>query len=138
LNTIYHLFFRLIQVIIPQNQVSRKHDIYVCSVSDSHCVAAKGHTVALVATTVETNNPEAELEPGFEILGPILEKFVSVEDIKAPLDDGIESNLYVTSSYDASTHFESTCMDVLSIYERIVGEPFDFSKVNRTLDEDEQ
>ena len=54
---------------------------------------------------------------------------------KVPLDEGSDSSLYVTSSYDASTHFETTCADVLSIYERIMGEPFDFSKVNRTLDE---
>jgi len=125
------------QVIIPQNQVNRKHDIYVCSVSDAHCVASKGHFLALVATTVETNDPEAELEPGFEILGPILQKFISVEDLKTPAEDGTGSGLFVTSSYDASTHFETTCQDVLAIYERILGEPFDFSKVNRTLDEPE-
>ena len=54
---------------------------------------------------------------------------------QVPEDDGVDSSLFVTSSYDASTHFESTCADVLNIYERIMGEPFDFSKVNRTLDE---
>ena len=69
-------------MIIPQNQVNRKHDIYVCSVSDAHCVASKSHFLALVATTVETNNPEAELQPGIEILGPLIQKFVTVEDIK--------------------------------------------------------
>ena len=51
------------------------------------------------------------------------------------MEEGTASSLYVTSSYDASTHFESTCADVLAIFERIMGEPFDFSKVNRTLDE---
>ena len=49
-------------------------DIYVCCVSYTHCVAAKGHFLALVATTVETNNPEAELRPGLDLLGPVLEK----------------------------------------------------------------
>ena len=62
--------------------MNRKHDIYVCSVSDAHCVASKGHFLALVATTVETNNPEAELQPGIEILGPLIQKFVTVEDVK--------------------------------------------------------
>lgn len=125
------------QVIIPQNQVQRKNDIYVCSVSDSHQVSAKGFTIALVATQVETSNPEAELNPGLEILGPILQKFVTVDDLKAPEEDSKISNVFISKSYDASTHFETTCQDVLDIYERMMGEAFDFSKVNRSLEEEQ-
>ena len=54
-----------------------------------------------------------------------------------PIDDGITSKVFISKSYDASTHFESTCKDVLDIYERIMGEPFDFSKVNRGLDDEQ-
>jgi len=49
-------------------------DIYVSCVSSTHMVSAKGFYLALVATTVETNNPEAELRPGLDLLGPIKEK----------------------------------------------------------------
>lgn len=35
----------------------------------------------------------------------------------------------MTKSYDATTHFETTCDDVVEVYERVVGEAFDFSKV---------
>ena len=49
-------------------------DIYVCCVSSTHMVTAKGYFMALVATAVETNNPEEELAPGLKLLGAIEEK----------------------------------------------------------------
>ena len=51
-------------------------DIYVCCVSYTQAIASKGFFLALVATTVETANPEAELRPGLDLLGPVLEKYV--------------------------------------------------------------
>jgi len=123
------------QIIIPQNQVGRKSDIYVLCVSFAHNVAAKDWYVALVSTTVETSNPEAELEPGMRLLGPVSEKFVSVADLHAPQDDKNEDNIYVSSSFDATTHFETTCEDIIKIYEKITGEPFDFSALDKKLEE---
>ena len=52
-------------------------DIYVSCVSSTHNVTAKGFYLVLVATTVETDNPEAELKPGLDLLGAIKEKYVS-------------------------------------------------------------
>ena len=49
-------------------------DIYVSCVSYTHNVAAKGFFVASVSTYVETSNPERELQPGIDLLGPVLEK----------------------------------------------------------------
>lgn len=49
-------------------------DIYVSLVSYTHQVAAKGWFVAMVSTTVETDNPEAEIAPGLNLLGPIKQK----------------------------------------------------------------
>ena len=51
-------------------------DIYVCVVSFAHNVAKKGFYLAIVSTTVETSNPEAELKPGLDILGTVEEKYV--------------------------------------------------------------
>ena len=116
------------QIIVPQNQVNRRHDIYVCCVSYAHNVASKGKYLAIVSTTVETSNPEAELAPGLRILGNIDEKFVSVSDLYEPTDDGRESKMFISKSYDATTHFETTCDDILDIYERVMGEPFNFGE----------
>lgn len=117
------------QVIVPQKQVGRKNDIYISCVSSTHNVTAKGFYLVIVATTVETDNPHSELEPGLEILGTIKEKFISVSDLLEGIDDGKESQIYVTKSYDATSHFESTCHDVLNIFKQSTGQEFDFTKV---------
>lgn len=121
------------QLIIPQSEVGRRSDIYVCCVSDSHQVCPKGYSVALVATTVETSTPERELDHGISLLGQPDLKFCWVDDLYVPVDDGRQSRVFISNSYDASTHFESTCLNVLELYEKIVGKPFDFSKVTKCL-----
>ena len=68
------------QLIIPQNQVNRKNDIYVAGVSSSHNVCDKDHYLAIVSTIVETNNPEEEILPGLALLGPIVDKYVYIAD----------------------------------------------------------
>ncbi len=113
-------------------------DIYVCCVSYTHQVAANGWFLAIVSTTVETDNPHNEIKPGLDLLGPIEQKFVSVSDLYEPVDDGKASQVFVTKSYDATTHFESTCLDILDVYERIIGEKFDFSKVTRGLGQEDE
>ena len=62
-------------------------------VSSPHNVAAKGWYIALVATTVETQNPEEELKAGLDLLGPIKKKFVAVVDQKVPADSGETSKV---------------------------------------------
>lgn len=65
-----------VQIIIPQNQVGRKHDIYIAAVSAQHNVCPKDMYVAIVSTVVETNAPHQEIQPGLQLLGPILDKYV--------------------------------------------------------------
>ena len=124
------------QIIIPQKQVNRKSDIYICMVSYHHKVAANGWYIATVSTTVETNNPEAEIKPGLDLLGDIMEKFVKVSDVYNAIDDDdSESKIFVSKSYDATTHFDTTCQDILDIYKRITGADFDFSKVKHSMED---
>merc|ERR1712146_244029 len=70
-------------------------------------------------------NPEAELAPAFQTIGPVLEKFVSVDPLLVPTGDGKDSGIFVTKSYDASSHFETTCLDILDVYKRCMGEELD-------------
>ena len=58
--------------------VGRKSDIYISCVSYTHQVSAKGWFIAMISTTVETENPEAEIQPGLNLLGPIKQKFLEV------------------------------------------------------------
>ncbi len=94
--------------------------------------------MAIVSTTVETNDPNSEIKAGLDLLGPIEQKFVSISDLYEPTDNGEKSQIFITKSYDATTHFESTCLDILDVYEKITGEKFDFSKVTRGLGEEEE
>ncbi|KAG0243253.1 GDP dissociation inhibitor [Mortierella sp. GBAus27b] len=110
-----------LQLIIPQNQLNRKNDIYIASVSDQHKVCDKNHYLAIVSTIVETDIPEKEILPALALLGPIVEKFVQVADITEPIDDGTQDQLFVSRSYDATSHFETVCDDVKDIYKRVTG-----------------
>uniref|UniRef100_A0A1B6G9H1 Rab GDP dissociation inhibitor n=1 Tax=Cuerna arida TaxID=1464854 RepID=A0A1B6G9H1_9HEMI len=123
------------QIIIPQKQVGRHSDIYISLVSYAHNVAAKGWFIAMISTTVETDRPEAEIQCGLDLLGPIHQKFVTISDYYEPTDDGLKSQIFISKSYDSTTHFESTCLDVLDLYKRGTGEDFDFSKVKADVGE---
>ena len=44
--------------------------------------------------------------------------------------------VFISKSYDATTHFETTCNDVLDMFRRATGTDFDFSKVKHTLEDE--
>lgn len=114
------------QIIIPAAQVSppRKSDIYVLVLSHNHQTTPDGRYLALVSTTVETDNPESELAPGLALLGDsVVDSFLSTDDLYEPLDDGRNDKAFITRSYDATTHFETTVDDVFDVYQRIFGKP---------------
>lgn len=50
--------------------------------------------------------------------------------------------VFASSSYDSTTHFETTCNDIKDIYKRMTGSDFDFEnmkrKQNDVFGEDEQ
>ena len=116
-----------VQIIIPAKQLDRMYDTFISMVSYSHMICAKGIYVAMVSTTVETDSPEQEIQPAINLLGPILDMFVCVTTNYEPFEDGRQSNLWVTKSYDASTHFEIASDDILQIYEKISGEKLDLN-----------
>jgi Rab GDP dissociation inhibitor len=94
--------------------------------------------VAIVSTTVETKDPLAELQPGFDLLGDILEQFTSVSDLYMPTHDGTKNKLFVSQSYDPTSHFESASDDVMSIYKRIFGEEIDLTVLPENEEGDDQ
>jgi len=53
--------------------------------------------------------------------------FVSVSTLYEPTNDPTKDNLWITSSYDATSHFESASEEILQIYEKIVGEKLDLN-----------
>ena len=83
-------------------------------VSYSHLICANGFYVAIVSGTVETDTPEQEIQPALDLLGDILDMFVSVSTVSEAVDANVaKSGLWVTSSYDATSHFESASEEIL-------------------------
>jgi len=98
------------QIIIPQKQLNRQHDIYITCVSNAHKVAAPNHYIAMVSTIIETANPEEEIAEAVKLLGDYEEKFIEISDLYEPLADGTADHVYISKSYDATSHFETVMM----------------------------
>ncbi|KAL6644750.1 hypothetical protein ACP70R_016358 [Stipagrostis hirtigluma subsp. patula] len=116
-----------VQIILPKKQLKRKSDMYVFCCSYAHNVAPKGKFIAFVSTEAETDKPEIELKPGIDLLGPVEETFFDIYDRYEPTNNPEEDSCFVTNSYDATTHFETTVKDVLALYSKITGKELDLS-----------
>lgn len=124
-----------VQIIMPQRAVGRKSDIYISCYGYSHRTTPEGKYVAIASTTVETSNPHAELDPALRLMGAIVDKMYSVLPMYSPKDDGADSNIFISSSYDPTTHFQSTCEDVMSLFKRVTGKEVDLSPPEKKEEE---
>jgi len=117
-----------VQIIIPQRQVGRKSDIYIMMVSSIHQVCKTGFYTAIISATVETSQPEKELDLAFQLLGTVREKFITVSDVFAPVTD-FKDGIFVTKSLDPTSHFETATDDVLNLYKIITGKDLDLENL---------
>jgi Rab GDP dissociation inhibitor len=90
-------------------------------VSATHSVCAQNYYIAILSTIVETSVPEREVEPALALLGPVVEKFVAIADLYAPIDPSSQDQVFVSKSYDSTSHFETVCDDVKDIWKRLTG-----------------
>ena len=109
-------------------------DIYIACVSGiQSCAPTKienntvkpKYWIAIVSTMAShIRTVEEELQPGFERLGSIAEKFVlpELETLYEPLESGTKDQIFISKSYDATSHFETTTDDIRDIYRRAEGE----------------
>ncbi|OAL03324.1 rab GTPase activator [Phaeosphaeriaceae sp. SRC1lsM3a] len=113
-----------LQLILPQSQIGRKNDIYIAVVSSAHNVCPKGYYIAIVSTIAETDsNHHLELKPGLDRLGKIEEQFLGQPiPLYEPLESGVNDNIFLSKSYDATSHFETTTDDIKDIYRRVEGQ----------------
>lgn len=118
------------QIIVPAQQVKRKSDMYICVASYLHNVAAEGKYIAVISCNAEKQNLEEELAPALSLLGKIDERFVWTSDLYIPVNDPARDGCYITSSYDATTHFVTSTKEVLAYYELITGDKLDLAAGN--------
>jgi Rab GDP dissociation inhibitor len=127
------------QIIIPGKHLKRRSDVYVSVVSYHMNVASKGKYIAVASCLVESTplkdakpgdenkNALAELKPALDLLGKIDQQFFWVSDQYVPVSDGSKDNVFITSSYDATSHFETATTEVLDLYKRITGKDLDLA-----------
>lgn len=116
------------QIILPGSAALRKNDIYISMVSHVHNIAAKGKYVAVISTNVEgTGKPEDEIQVALNLCGPVIQKFFWVTDFYVPTNDPSKDGCYITSSYDATSHFETCTTEVLAYYEMLTGAKLDMT-----------
>lgn len=79
-------------------------------VSSAHNVCPKGYYVATVSTIAEENTSYYEqLKLGIARLGKCEEEFIAPPiPIYEPVEDGTKDNIYISKSYDSTSHFETT------------------------------
>jgi len=118
-----------LQIILPQKQTGRNNDIYITCFGSSFCVAPKGFFVAIVSTRVETDNAHQEVDMGIKLLGPVMKRFDKISDLMVPAsgDDGADTNVFASCSFDSTSHFESVIGDLQTMYAKITGEQLDLA-----------
>lgn len=79
-------------------------------VSSAHNVCPKGYYIAIVSTIAEgDSNHHLELQPGLDRLGRIEEQFMGPPiPLYEPLESGVSDKIFISKSYDATSHFETT------------------------------
>jgi len=115
-------------IILPQKQIKRKHDIFITVLDHKLCVVKNDLYLAIISTIAETNEePLNELKPALDIIGNVLETFISVSDSYEPVDCSFNDGIFISSSYDPQSHFEQDSEEVLSLYQKITGKELDLN-----------
>lgn len=55
-------------------------------------------------------------------------RFISITPLYAPTSPGTNDNVFITKSYDATSHFETVVEDVFDVWQRVKGEKLELKK----------
>ena len=103
-------------------------------VSSVHCISKKDFYIAIISTTVETNNPMEEIKGALDLCGKIKEQFVSIKERYVPTTKKADG-LFISESFDATSHFENETENVLKLYTEITGKQLDLENLPEDVDE---
>lgn len=113
------------QLILPAKAVNRKSDIYVCMSSGAQNICPSGKYIACLSANREAKEASEDLKPAMAFLGDVQQTFSWTTECYEPLGDGSADNCFITNSVDATTHFTTSSLEVLRMYEAITGSPVD-------------
>jgi len=108
-------------------------------ISYHHRIAAEGKFVVVMSAVnegkeVKEDDQKAveatcrrELKEALSLLEKVDELFFWVSTSYEAVNDSKKDNCFISNTYDATTHFESTTTEVLELYERITGKKIDLT-----------
>ena len=73
-------------------------------VSSVHCICKKDYYVAIVSTTVESKEPEREIEVAMNMLGKVKEKFVTISE-RFVSTGSSKDGVFISNTFDPTSHF---------------------------------
>ena len=103
-------------------------------VSYVHCINKKDTYIAIISTTIETFEPEKEIEVAFDLIGKVREKFVKISERYEAVGTH-KDGVYISDSFDATSHFENETENVLSLYKQITGKDLDLTNLPEDADD---
>jgi len=123
------------QTIFPGGSVNRTNDLYLFCCGPGHKVAPAGRYVVFLSTTVEEEvlglTPQQvaqrELAAGLQLLTPVTRIFYDVYDTYAPVSDGAKEKVFISESFDPTSHFETAITDVMAMWKRITGKELELT-----------
>lgn len=121
------------QIIITGKEANRSNDIYIALIGSEHKVAPPGKNVAIVSTIIEGDQPpHLQIQSAFKLLNikNFEYTFMGISEIFEPIQDGSKDGVFISKSYDATSHFESVTEDVKDIYFRVTGKPLKLTKLD--------
>lgn len=76
-----------------------------------------------------------ELKPAFDIIGNVLETFITVSDEWKPVENEFKDNVIITTSFSSVSHFEPDTVNVLELYEKMTGNKLDLENLDENKKE---
>jgi Rab GDP dissociation inhibitor len=142
------------QIIIPGINVSpaRANDIYVSALSSKQRVCPNGRYLAVISTTfdgahIDISDSKAaqaacqrELKTATSLFAPgsVVERFDWVTEQRGPAGDTSAQGVFMTQSFDATTHFQSVMDEIFAVYKSVSGKDFDLNALRSTKEMQEE
>ena len=114
------------QIIIPQNQIGKKNDIFILQLGYGHCITKKGYYAVFISTFDDETDINKQLAPAMEIIGNTLECFDKIYSYYEPIDNSFNNNIFITNSLLPQSHFENDFDDIIDIFQKITDSKLQF------------
>jgi Rab GDP dissociation inhibitor len=119
------------QIIIPQNQIGKKNDIFILQLGYGHCITKKGYYVVVISTFDDESDINKQLAPAMEIIGNTLECFDKTYSYYEPIDNSFSNNIFITNSLLPQSHFENDFDDIIDIFQKITDAKLQFEPAKK-------